>query len=58
MRTKEELIRRLEGSIDRLIVGITGKDSETCDWYEGILYDAISELREDLADLEAAGGDK
>jgi hypothetical protein len=34
----------------RLYVGITGKSTENCEWYEGILGDAIAEYEEAIAD--------
>ena len=29
---------------DRLITGMLGRDYRGCEWYEGILWDAIDEI--------------
>ncbi len=50
--TDQEIIKDIEQAYRRLMVGITKKDTPTCDYYEGILGDAIDELREALEQLE------
>lgn len=36
----------IESAIHRLMVGVTKKDSDTCEWYEGIQHDGLQELVE------------
>lgn len=40
-----KLNAELLAALDRMVVGVTGQSSPTCEWYEGITDDTIAEAR-------------
>lgn len=42
----------LLAALDRMLVGITGESTPTCDWYEGIAEDTIEQARAALKSAE------
>jgi hypothetical protein len=44
----------LLAAMGRLLVGVTGKSTPLCEWYEGILADATAECESALAEIYGA----
>lgn len=40
-------------ALERLIVGVTKESTPTCDWYDGIEWDAVEESRTALREATA-----
>ena len=48
--------RDVISALARLVVGVTKQSSTTCDWYEGILGDALDEAQQAIAHAQGQEG--